>query len=764
MEDLLSRDLSWVPARRYYENIAEGALRTLWRRRLLISATVALSVVLAGVALSVMHKKYTAEALVQLDLSRREAAAVNEPPPAVMLEAASIIQGEARIIRSRLIARRVVQKLALGEPAGGGQSATSVDGVLDTIMALPQRWLGSAVLHTGTSARSASPPSDVDRVVSTVLSRLTAATDNRSYLITIGYTAGDPVEAARVANAFAEEYLLRQRELSEQTANRVVDWLSGQIQIASVAQQEADEAVVAFRKRTGMLDVGPNGENVQQQLLRELSAQLSAASLGRLNEENRLTRVRRVIAAGGTPSAADLQGTPLIQSLAAQEATARKELSELTSSLGPGHPKVARAQAALAELRRGLRTAMGQAISTIEADVAAATRAEKDLKAQLEALRRTTVGGKPNETELQDLQATARTARERAAALTRSYDQAVAAHNLGSSAGSLITPADPEAVSSSPKPSVVLSLALLGGLGLGVCGALLGERRDRGFRTSREAAAVTGIRCLGMLPELTRHKRRRGGAPSTDNVIFTEAVRSLGTGLGLFGTVDRCRVVLVTSSLPGEGKSMICMSLARSLVGVGQRVLLIDSTRSRQASVPLLLLAPAAGPAQARRRISSVIAEVFGANLDRLIDEARKQFDVVIIEGAPVMLLADLFVIGRQADVVLHVIHWQKTTKGTVVSALQRLQDQSVRIDGTVLTRVVPRQHRKFGLEDECSHYLGARHFFESLSSRAQLAAPFAEAGGLPETMGAPETIGASETAGSPETDGSLETGTSRAA
>ena len=116
------------------------------------------------------------------------------------------------------------------------------------------------------------------------------------------------------------------------------------------------------------------------------------------------------------------------------------------------------------------------------------------------------------------------------------------------------------------------------------------------------------------------------------------------------------------------------------------------------------------------------------------MEEARKQFDVIIIEGPPVLLLADSFVMGRQADLVVHVIHWRKTMKNTVVSALQRLQDQSVRVDGTILTRVVSHEHRKLGLEDEYSHYVNARHFFKSLSDDAHRTASLSEPAILLET------------------------------
>jgi uncharacterized protein involved in exopolysaccharide biosynthesis len=736
MEKPVNYDLSWVPARAYSENILGGSLLSIWRRRGLVLIIVLLSLVASGAALSVLKKKYTAQATVQLDLGRREAALTTEQAPAVTLDASAIIQGEAKIIRSRMMARRVVQRLGLDAdtPDDGPQLIGSM---ISEVTSFFTNTLGLA--DGDIPAADPAPVTDADTVITALLSRLTVVTDNRSYLIEIRYTSDNPARSAVIANAFAREYLRRRDELNVELANNVTSWLRQQIQDNQNQLRQTEGDITAFRQQMKLLETGANGETVQQQQLRDINTQLSAAALERLNEEGRLARVRQIIASGGIPSAADLQGAPIIQNLLDREAAARQTLSDAAARLGPRHPDVVRARAVLAEVQAALRAQLGKAVPLTAANLEATRRTEGDLKTRFEALHATLLDRKTQETELADLQARAQTLRQRANALTRDYDQALAAKNLQQVAGSLTVPAERVPIASWPKPIVVLGVGFAGGLVLGLFAAVMFERKDRGFRTAREVTELTGVPCLAMLPERRRRRRAKAGI---DNLIFEEAVRAVGAGVGLFGNSGGCRVVLITSSLPHEGTSTVCQALARLLVGVGHRVLLIDGNRCSKpdeaAAAPeeagnVMLLTPS-GPGEPVRFVHQGInpmTDLFGpAKLDRLIADARKHFDIVLLDGAPVMLLADSFVLGRKADTVIHVIHWGKTRKITALNALQRLREQSVAVDATVLTRVVGRRHRKFQLKDEVFHYRQERRFFETLSLTQSRAAQAGQSDG----------------------------------
>src|SRR6185437_14466501 len=147
---------------------------------------------------------------------------------------------------------------------------------------------------------------------------------------------------------------------------------------------QAEQAVLAYRQKMHMVDAGVNGETVYQQQLRVLNAQLTAATLARVTEENRAARVKQMVASGTPPSAADLPGSTMIQDLLEQEATARQRLDDLGSNLGGQNPQLAPARAALASVRAAVGAQMHNAVVTTQANAAAAGRIEQDLRTRLD--------------------------------------------------------------------------------------------------------------------------------------------------------------------------------------------------------------------------------------------------------------------------------------------------------------------------------------------------------------------------------------------
>ena len=306
----LAKNLPALPVRAHSENLAANALLAIWRRRYLVLFVVMLSLLAGFGVLSLLERKYAADAVVQLDPSRREGTFGPEQAPAVMLDASALIHSEARIIRSRPIARRVVERLGLAEDPAFAIDAPG--------LAHHLAWVAAMGAEAFAWARGEEAPAQVEpaatpdaeikdarlaRVVAELIRNVSVSADSRSYLITITYTSGDPVASARIANAFAEEYLQRRMQANINAASRTSDWLAGQIRDASAALREAEAAIAAFRERTGMLeaggaDAGGDAENVQQQQLRALTSQFNAASLTRLNEERRLARVQDLLRTG----------------------------------------------------------------------------------------------------------------------------------------------------------------------------------------------------------------------------------------------------------------------------------------------------------------------------------------------------------------------------------------------------------------------------------------------------------------------------------
>ena len=157
-----------------------------------IAALVTIALALASVLVSQLPRRYSAEALVQPDLFFLHDESAKRAPLA-MIEGASLVSSEARLIRSPTMVRTVVKRLGLdGDPEFAAPSSTILQG-LD--------WLRAAVLPETALA------SPVERAASHVRNRLSVSNETRSYLITISFSASSPEKAANVANAFALEYL-----------------------------------------------------------------------------------------------------------------------------------------------------------------------------------------------------------------------------------------------------------------------------------------------------------------------------------------------------------------------------------------------------------------------------------------------------------------------------------------------------------------------------------------------------------------------------
>ena len=698
----------------------------------------------AAAVLAVVRKQYVAEAVVQLNLDKREGGQIDERGPAVVLDASAVMQGELRIIRARLIARRVVERLHLANGPDANEGAAAPGRALRALQAAAsQAWqrLASALPFPLSKASApedpASPPDPAKlralAAENDVMGQMTAELDNRSYLITIKFTSTDPVRAAQVANALAEEYIARRLEANADLSAKTVEWLDGQIRQATAQLRGAEATVEAYRAQSGLLEVG-GSETLDQQRLRDFAAQRAAAALARNEAQGRLTRVRNIVRSGGVPSMDDLRGSPQVRALLDRRIEQRARLGAVLAAFGSHHPQTTQAQAALTAADAALAAELQHALQIVQGEVAAADQAEQEASNRLDELQQAMIAGKTKEAELRGRQYTIQVLQDRLSALMRNRSQTQAIQQLRLVAASLIVPAEIPQAPSTPKPLVVVPVALTGGLGLGVLLAGLLERRDRGFRNGTEVEPALGRRCLGMVPDVPGALRPGKARRTTFEVsLLAETARSVGAGLGLFNLDRGCRVVLVTSSVAGEGKSVFCRALADCLVASGRRVLLVDGSPHREDAAPGTAeeceadqfpdedapMGPGRGGGLTVLRRSNarlLASDVFGSTeFGRLVEETRKHFDVVLMEGAAVMLVADSLVLGRLADTVIHVARWSSTKQATVTAALNRLYENSIAVDGVVLTRVNLARHAALKAADIGAYYLKEKRFYEQL-------------------------------------------------
>lgn len=267
---------------------------------------------------------------------------------------------------------------------------------------------------------------------------------------------------------------------------------------------------------------------------------------------------------------------------------------------------------------------------------------------------------------------------------------------------------NPEPVS--PRTKLNLALGLLLGLGIGIAQALLRQQLDRSFRSRERLAEISGYPTLGHFFYDRQAKTAPVLTPSIDHSRRAEAFRQLRTNLRFVDAASPVEVLVVTSSVEGEGKTTTAANLAVTFAEADRQVLLIDADLrksrlgsyldlERAAGLTNVLIGEVAaedviqewGDSGLRVLTSGPIppnpSELLGSTaMEKLISELRSQFELLVIDTPPVLPVTDAAVTATQADGVLLVVRHGHTQQDQVVQSLEALEAVDARILGAVLS------------------------------------------------------------------------------
>jgi polysaccharide biosynthesis transport protein len=274
--------------------------------------------------------------------------------------------------------------------------------------------------------------------------------------------------------------------------------------------------------------------------------------------------------------------------------------------------------------------------------------------------------------------------------------------------------------------------AACGSLAAGAGLALLLELRRRGFRSSDELAHETALPVLGALPHVGRQPRP----------VYVEAVRRLGLHLCALSNSEDARVILVSSALPSEGKTVVSLSLARQLADIGKRVLLIDADLHKRGLQHLLNLTvfPTVGLTDllisTETNLDSALVPDkrsradFILGLDPVEDPGRllasprmagilktasRRYDVILIDSPPVLAVSETMSLATLADRMLVVVRSESTPRSAVVVALKELRAISERPLGLVLNGVrLGRSYTRYAHADHLAYYRASARYLKS--------------------------------------------------
>ncbi|MDR3511932.1 MAG: GNVR domain-containing protein [Caulobacteraceae bacterium] len=709
----------------------------VFRSRSRLFACVAL-VIIASSALVTLQvtPRYTATSRVMIDPRHHE---VSDIPDVLggLGNDSNIIDTEVRILESRSLAERVVaaQKLdqdpefnaALRRPSAARAALAGLIGELDLFGPTPPQ------VDARLQALEAH-----EAVVDAALSRLKVHRAGLTFVIDISFQSEDPAKAARIANAFANLYLTQQLQEKYEATQQATLWIEHRLADLQPKVAAAATAVETYKAQHGLLETV--GSTLTQQEVSNLNDQLAVAQAAEAAAEARLQTAQQALASGADGQ--NLSGplnSPTVIQLRSQGAELSGRLAALQSRYGPAHPEVQRAARALADNVAQIHSEVARQLSSLKSEEEIARGRVASLQGSLDHAKATLAGNGAASVELADLQRQASAISSLYDSLLNRVQQTTASQGDETPDSRVISLAKSPTAPSYPSIGLNLALGLLLGLAGGTASVLLAESLDSGLATSADVERALSAPHLGAIPALNSTLTGKPVRTTPETYVverplstFAEAFRNLRTSIQFSKIDTKVKVILVTSSLPGEGKTTTAFCLGRSMGLSGSRVVVVDCDLHRRGVNRLLDVEPSVGlvevlqgsasldealvldePSGAwflpQARTRHTPRDLFGSQaMDRLLAELRDRFDLVLLDTAPVLPIADTRVLAPKADVVVFLAKWRTTPIKAVTLALGLLTSVGADIAGVALTLVDAKRHAKYGYGDGSYYYYRA--------------------------------------------------------
>lgn len=573
------------------------------------------------------------------------------------------------------------------------------------------------------------------RTMSAVRARLRVEPIGRSRAIEIAFSAQDPTVARNVANKIADLYLVQQLEAQAQASGRAEDWLRRRI-AAMRGELDDAERKVADAQAKARAEIGMGPEDIVEQG-RQLNEELVKAQNDFDLQNAKLDRAETALRTKGPAGAGRLLDSRTVQDLEKKEIDLKTAGADIAEHFGPRHPAALRNAAEQASVFVQISAAMQAALATQRDLVGSLAARMRSLKTDLDTLhakallsQQAVVAQKALDREVE----TRKTVLESFVVRARQLEQT----GLQEPDARIVSAATLPLSPSFPRVGILLAVAFAAGLGLAAALAAALEMLDRGIKTREDVEDQLMVPALGVLPRAARSalRRRRPEDLVLERPVsaYAESLRGILASLALARPPATAATLLFTSTLPREGKTVLVVSLARALAGLGQRVLVIDCDLRRPAAHARLGLANPGGVAEvvagrlaldqavrrdersgvellpagrpARGREQAVLAGV--RDLVRALREAGR-YDVILVDAPPVLAVSDARLLAEETDACVYVVRWGRTSRQAARRGLRLLD--GARMVGAVLTVVDPAAHRKYGICDEGS-YPGARAYY----------------------------------------------------
>ncbi len=654
-------------------------------------------------------------------------------------------QTETAILQSDSLALEVIQRLGLAaQPPFVGKGGVD-----------PEKGL---TLEESPKTRA--------RLLSIFKSRLKVSPVRGTRLIRVVYESHDPKQAAQIANAIIESYKSQYLQSHYKATSEASDWLTNQLSELKANVEESEKKLTDFEKETGILSVNlePTGSesnstgegqihSVVIQKLDALNAELTTAEANRIEKEAIYHLVQTgnsdvILGLEKDPLAAQSKsmvltqggGTSNLQQLQQQQNELKINIAQASTTYGANNRHLKEMQTQLRALDEQIHQELQQIVQRAQADFQLAEQTETEIRRRFDEQQ--TAASKLNEKTVQFavLSQEANSRKKLYEDLFTKLQEANVSAGIKATNITVVDPARSQSVPVSPKLQSNLGLGLLFGAFLGFAAAYIADSFDRTVSDPLEVEEITGRPVIGVVPNFedksrsygarlrygARHlKEKRITEPQEESSLkpvwmlehpdsaAAEGFRALRTSILLSRSGGGPKVILVTSCIPGEGKTTITANLAVAFAQHNKRVIIVEADMRRpklkhkmdfpgEVGLSNLLSGSCSSdeailrglyvptldvlPAGQRPPMPS---EILGSSaFSELLDQLRSQYDIILIDSPPALLVTDAVSISAQAAAVLWVSQAGVVTRPQLGRATQVIERNGMPVIGFVMNRM----------------------------------------------------------------------------
>ncbi|MFT4101384.1 MAG: polysaccharide biosynthesis tyrosine autokinase [Burkholderiaceae bacterium] len=680
--------------------------RAIMLRKWWILGTMLVFGAIAAYVVSQMTPTYRSTATVLIESTKSKIVGVDEVYSGVSNNR-EYFQTQAEGMKSRDIAERVVRELGLAKVPEFDPNNTSkgLRGWLVEAMPFAADWLPTPELLTSEAEIEAN-------VVEQFSKRLTIEPIRLSQLVKVSFDSQDPQLAAQAANAVAEAFIVSDMEQRSQITQRAGEAINQRLGELKANLDASQRALQAYREKEGLIDSKSMIQGGQGRQLDDLTQRLVEARVKRADAEETYNLIR----AGGASldSVPAVVRNPGVQRAREIEAEAIRAVNEVAERYGPDHPRHVSAAAELASAKANVKRQIDVVLASATKEYNMARATEKAIEDEMRQSKGQLQNVNRKELQASGLEREVESNRQIYQTFLARFKETQATNDMQAASARVTDQAIPATLPIRPAKAASVALASLVGVMLAIVGAVIIKRMNNRVETSSDVERKLLQPYLAGLP--VQKVRSDAGLMARAVVdapgeLYAESIRTAATGVMLSGMGDAHKVIAVTSSLPGEGKSTFSSNLAFWLCRT-KKVLLIEADmRKPSLTKALKLSGKHKGLAEfitgeATLEDAVIVAENSDLHLmlcgspppnplellvsDRfkeVLEQIRAVYDVIVIDTPPVQLMSDAIVIGTHITGLVYVVKADSTPVAMARGGLRRLMDAGVPIIGVVLNQ-----------------------------------------------------------------------------